>query len=59
MGHLHVTHITEGLQIVKYRAPSICGKYNKNKDTAKYIHTPSIQTFDMYICLYERKKNEL
>jgi hypothetical protein len=25
MDHLHVTHITGGLQIVKYRAPLICG----------------------------------
>jgi len=59
MDHLHVTHITEGLQIVKYRASSICDKYNKNKDTVKYMHTPSIQTHDMYICLHEHKGDKV
>lgn len=41
MNHLHVTRITEGLQIVKYRTPFIRQKYNKNKATVtytKYIH---------------------
>jgi len=42
MNHLHVTHITEGLQIVKYRAPLIRHKYNTNKATVtytKHIHS--------------------
>jgi hypothetical protein len=52
MDHLHVTHITEGLQIVKYRAPSICDRYNENKVTAN--NTQFVQTADVFICLSER-----
>jgi hypothetical protein len=52
MGHLHVTHITEGLQIVKYTAPLICDKRNEYIDTATatatYTHLPCQQRL---ICL--------
>jgi hypothetical protein len=49
MSHLHVTHITEGLQIVKYRTPFICHKCNKNKATVTY--TKHIHLYTRYVHL--------
>jgi hypothetical protein len=38
MNYLHVTHITEGLQIVKYRAPFSIDKRSEKNDAAMYTH---------------------
>jgi len=61
MSHLHVTHITEGIQIVKYRAPPLIRhRNNKSRETVTYtkhirVHTPThTHTLDMYsTCLYK------
>lgn len=52
MNHLHVTHITEGLRIVKYRAPFIRHKYNKNKATVTYTKHIGPYTRHVHLSVY-------